>query len=57
MVKINQHEAFYLRDMGLGKDVHMSSKTHKGRAKRYFATESPKTMKALKKYRQDIIVK
>ncbi len=41
-----------LRLMGRGDDVHMSSKEHKSRGKRYYATESPKTLKLLDEYRE-----
>ena len=52
MVNITQAEAFFLRASGRGEDVHVSSRTHKSRSKRYFATESYKTMTLLNKYRR-----
>jgi len=52
MVHITKDEAFYLRKCGRGKDIHMSSRTHQNR-KRYWATESYKTMKYLDGYREE----
>ena len=51
MVNITQAEAFFLRASGRADDVHVSSRTHKSKAKRYFATESFKTMQLLNKYK------
>lgn len=50
IVSVNQDEAFYLIDRG--HKVVVSSKTHKSRAKRYFAVESQRAIKDLEKYRQ-----
>ena len=53
MIPITRKEAFMLREVGRGVDVHISSKSKKSRAKRYWATESFKTMGVLNKYRED----
>ena len=53
MIKISKEEAEYLRSKKRGFDVHMSSKTHKGRAKRYYLTESYKSLEILNKYRKE----
>lgn len=52
MIKISSSEAEYLRSKRMGKDVHMSSSTHKSRAKRYWMTESNKSMAILADYRR-----
>ena len=39
------------RSAGRGEDVHMSSRSKKSRGKRYFLTESYKSMKLLNDYR------
>lgn len=56
MIRITKNEAEYLRANGKGYDVHMSSATHKSRAKRFYATTSPKTMKLLEKYRKQEVI-
>lgn len=50
MVRITRNEAFMLREKGRGRDVHISSRTHK---KKYYATESEKTLKILDRYRKN----
>lgn len=57
MIKITKEEAFYLRSKGKAYDVHMSSKTHKARAKRYYLTESIGSLALLKQYRDKQKVK
>ena len=56
MVQISKEEAFMLRKAGRGDDVHMSSCCKKARGKRYYATESFKTMKLLDKHRHANII-
>lgn len=51
MIPINKREAEYVRRHGREKDVHMSSMCKKSRGKRYWLTESPKSMKLLEDYR------
>lgn len=52
MIQIKQKEAEYLRSKKFGYLIHISSATHKGRAKRYYLTEDKKGLKALKEYRE-----
>lgn len=54
MIQINQKEAEYIREHNRGFDVHISSKTHKGKAKRYYLTTSAKSMNLLKEYRESV---
>lgn len=56
MIIISKDEASYLRDHGRAEDVHMSSRDKKARGKRYYATESFKTMKLVQKYRASRII-
>lgn len=53
MIKITHDEADYLRSKKLGYLVHVSSATHKGRAKRYYLTEDRKALYKLKEYREN----
>ena len=53
MIVISKEEAHMLRDAGRGSDVHMSSRSKKSRGKRYFLTESYKSMKLLNDYRNE----
>lgn len=53
MIRISKDEAAMLRKAGRGEDVHMSSRDKKSNGKRYFATQSYKTMKLIEKYRTD----
>lgn len=46
-----------LRKAGRAEDVHMSSRDKKSRGKRYFATESFKTLKLLDKFRMSQVVR
>ena len=52
MININQKEAEYLRSKGRGFDVHVISKTHNSRAKKYYMTTRYKTVKILNEYRK-----
>ena len=54
MIKITQCEAEMLRKNGRDFDVHISSKTHKGKAKKYYLTENPESLEILTKYRKSI---
>lgn len=54
IVPISKDEAFHLRKKGLA--VNMSSRTHKARAKRYYAVENSKTLKELNKYRRSKVI-
>lgn len=56
MIQISKFEAEVLRENGRAEDVHMSSKTHKGKAKRYYATENPKTIDIITAYRKERVV-
>lgn len=56
MIQINQNEAEYLRAKKYGYLIHISSATHKSKAKRYYVTEEPKALKALKEYRESVIL-
>lgn len=53
MIKISAKEAEYLRSKRLGSLVHISSPTHKSRAKRYYMTEDPRGMKCIKHFREE----
>lgn len=53
MILITKKEAYYLRDKGRGKDIVVSSKTHHGKAKRYYLTESKKSLDLVQKYREN----
>ena len=57
LIPITKSEAEYLRTHGKGKSVHMTSKTHKGKAKKYFLEENEKCLKFLEEYRQSLIKK
>jgi hypothetical protein len=56
LIKISKDEATYLREHGRGKDIHLSSATHKARAVRYYLTQSFKSMKLLNSYRASKII-
>lgn len=56
MIQISKQEAFYLREKGRDKDIIVSSKTHHGKAKRYYLTESKASLKLLNKYRENGIL-
>ena len=51
MIEITQDEAIMLRENNRGKDVHMTSRNHRSKAKKYYATTSEKSMKLLDSYR------
>lgn len=55
LIDITADEANMLRKKGRGLDVHMSSRSKKSRGKRYFLTESFKSLKILSDYRENII--
>jgi hypothetical protein len=54
LVLINQKEAEYLREHERGFDIHISSVTHKGRAKRYYLTTNKKSVDLLNQYRKKV---
>ena len=56
MVKISSKEAEFIRSKRLGYLVHISSPTHKSRAKRYYLTEDPRALKLLSTYRKESVV-
>ena len=56
MILITKKEAYYLRDKGRGKDIIVSSKTHNGKAKRYYLTESKASLKLLDAFRKDNLI-
>ena len=49
--KITKNEAFYLRSQGFF--CPMTSRTHKGRSKRYYVIEDKKILKVLQEYRDN----
>ncbi len=51
MIQITQNEVNYMRSKNFDYLIHISSATHKGRAKRYYMTEDKKGLKVLKDYR------
>lgn len=53
MIKISKDEAEYMRSNKLGYLIHVSSATHKSKAKRYYMTEDQFGMKTINKYRRD----
>lgn len=53
LIQITQNEANYLRSKKFGYLIHISSITHKGRAKRYYLTEDPKVLRVLKEYKEN----
>ena len=55
LIDITAYEGNMLRKKGRGLDVHMSSRSKKSRGKRYFLTESFKSLKILSDYRENII--
>lgn len=56
MVKITANEAKYLREHGHGDEIHISSKTHKSRGKRYYLTENREPMRLLRNFRRKTTV-
>ena len=56
LIDISANEAKILRKKGRGCDVHMSSRSKGSRGKRYFLTESFKSMKILNEYRNSRII-
>lgn len=52
LIIINTKEAEYLRSQGRGFDVHVMSKTHKSRAKKYWLTTRNKSVQLLNDYRK-----
>ena len=56
MILITKKEAYYLREKGRGKDIVVSSKTHNGKAKRYYLTESKTSLKLLNAFREDNLI-
>ena len=56
MINISQAEAKYLRNNGRAHDIHMSSQNKKGRGKKYYLTESYKSLKLLNDYRNKRII-
>ncbi len=56
LIKITKDEAEYLRKQRMGYLIHISSATHKGKAKRYYMTEDKKAMRTLQNYRKNKVV-
>lgn len=54
MIEISKNEALFMRANGFENEVHMSSATHKARAKRYWLTEDRKALRKLNSYRKSI---
>ena len=46
-----------LREKGFGHFIQISSKTHKGRAKKYYLTENYKALKCLNRFRDKNVIK
>ena len=57
MIKINKNEVMYLRSKGRDKDITVVNVTHHARAKRWYLTESPKSMELLEEYRKNIVLR
>ncbi len=55
MIKISQKEAEYIRSKGMDYLIHISSATHKSRAKRYYLTEDKKAMRLIREYRENSV--
>ena len=53
--QITRNEANMLRDKGYDEFVHISSKTHKSRSKRYWLVEDRRVLQCLYRYRSDEI--
>lgn len=53
MIKVSRNEAFYLREKGFGRYIHVSNRTHK---KRYYMTEADKALVALENFRKGNII-
>lgn len=56
MILITKQEAQYLRERGYESYIHISSKTHKGKAKKYYLTENERVLNKLYNYREKNIV-
>ena len=54
MIQITKKEAEYLRNHNRGDHVHMTSKSHKSSAKKYYVVDNKKNMELLNEYRQSI---
>lgn len=52
MIQISQKEAEYLRSKNRDNDIHVHSKNHKSRSKRYFLTTSKVSVDLLNDYRR-----
>lgn len=57
MIKISKDEAMYLRSMGRSKDITVVNITHHSKAKRWYLTESLRSMELLKEYRNNAILR
>lgn len=53
MIKITKQEAFKMRELGLGGDVHKTYSNHPT----YYLTESKQSIKALENYRKQMLSK
>lgn len=56
VILITKQEAQYLRERGYESYIHISSKTHKGKAKKYYLTENERVLNKLYNYREKNIV-
>lgn len=54
MIQITQSEAIMLRENNCEEDVHMTSRNHRSKAKKYYAVTSKKAMRLLEKYREQL---
>jgi hypothetical protein len=52
LITITSKEAEYLRSKGRGFDVHVTSKTHKSRGKKYWLTTRYRSVQLLNDYRK-----
>lgn len=56
MIQISKNEAEYLRKQNMDYLIHISSATHKGKAKRYYMTEDKKAMRMLQNYQKNKVI-
>ena len=54
LISITRKEADHLREIGLGRFVKMSSKSHKSRSHHFWLVENPRVLNELEKYKSKI---
>lgn len=57
MISITKKESEYIRSIGMGKFVKLSSATHKSGSKRYWLVENPRALNALSDWREKSTIK